>query len=211
MKCSHCQTSIHVSLKSTGICQDSRGYWVTDSQICPACGKALIALRCVDPLGRKIAAHMAYPRASVRSAPSPDVPKIFADDYIEACQALDDSARASAALGRHCLRNLLHDVANIRLASLNQEITVLIAAKALPAELSRQLDELRTLGNYAAHPGRGVSSGEILPVEPGEAEETLETLAGLFKFYFVNPAAERKKREFDALKRAAAGQPPLNE
>jgi hypothetical protein len=32
------------------------------------------------------------------------------------------------------------------------------------------LDAIRTIGNFAAHPIKSTSSGEIVDVEPGEAE-----------------------------------------
>ena len=39
---------------------------------------------------------------------SPEVPKPIAADYVEACQVLPLSAKASAALARRCLQAMLH-------------------------------------------------------------------------------------------------------
>ena len=49
----------------------------------------------------------------------------------------------------------------------------------------------------------------MIEVEPGEAEWLLETLEGLFDFYFVQPAKLEKKRDALNKKLGAAGKPPL--
>jgi hypothetical protein len=38
-------------------------------------------------------------------------------------------------------------------------------------------------------------SGEVVPVEPHEAEWNLEVLESLFDFYFVQPASAKARRE----------------
>ena len=52
-----------------------------------------------------------------------------------------------------------------------------------------RLDAVRNIGNFAAHPIKSLGSGEIMDVEPGEAEWSLDVLKELFGFYFVRPAA----------------------
>jgi hypothetical protein len=52
-------------------------------------------------------------------------------------------------------------------------------------------------------------SGEILDVEAGEAEWTLDVLEELFDFYFVRPEQRRKKREALDLKLKEAGKPAM--
>ena len=47
---------------------------------------------------------------------------------------------------------------------------------------------VRTIGNFAAHPTKSESTGEIVPVEPREAEWNLEGLERLFDFYYVQAA-----------------------
>jgi len=46
---------------------------------------------------------------------------------------------------------------------------------------------VRQIGNFAAHPMKSNSTGEIVPVEPEEAEWDLEVLEALFDFYYVQP------------------------
>jgi len=53
------------------------------------------------------------------------------------------------------------------------------------------------------------STGEVLEVEPGEAEWLLDVLEGLFGFYFVEPGAlDDKRRQLNA-KLKDAGKPAL--
>jgi hypothetical protein len=53
---------------------------------------------------------------------------------------------------------------------------------------------VRNIGNFATHPLKSEKTGEILPVEPMEAEWNLDVLEALFDFYFVQPDVVRKKR-----------------
>jgi len=59
------------------------------------------------------------------------------------------------------------------------------------------LDYIREVGNFAAHPRKSTNTGEILDVEPEEANINLEVLEALFDFYIVQP--EKNKKRFDAL------------
>jgi len=69
---------------------------------------------------------------------------------------------------------------------------------------------VRLIGNFAAHPVKSQKSGEILDVEPGEAEWTLDVLEELFDFYFVQPAKLQAKRAALNAKLVEAGKKPLN-
>jgi Domain of unknown function (DUF4145) len=87
---------------------------------------------------------------------------------------------ASAALSRRCLQHLLREQANIKPADLANEIQQVLDSKTLPSYLAEALDALRNIGNFAAHLIKSKSTGEIVDVEPGEAEWLLDTLEGLF-------------------------------
>ena len=52
-------------------------------------------------------------------------------------------------------------------------------------------------------------TGEIIEVEPGEAEWNLNILERLFDFYFVQPEISRKKRENLNKKLKDAGKPQM--
>ncbi|MBZ5614154.1 MAG: DUF4145 domain-containing protein [Acidobacteriia bacterium] len=151
-----------------------------------------------------------YPKEGSSRKPAPvDVPKGLAEDYNEACLVLNDSPKASAALSRRCLQAILRDHAKTKSKDLADQIDEVLAGNLLPSHLAGAIDAVRNLGNFAAHPVKSKSSGEIVEVEQGEADWLLETLEGLFDFYFVQPADLQKKRDALNAKLAAAGKPQL--
>ena len=105
---------------------------------------------------------------------------------------LGDSPKASAALSRRCLQRLLRDEGKATHSNLSAEIDEVMAK--LPSHLSDAIDGVRNIGNFAAHPMKSDNTGEVVDVEPGEAEWLLDTLEGLFDFYFVQPALLQRKR-----------------
>jgi hypothetical protein len=135
------------------------------------------------------------PKAAACAPLSPEVPANLAEDYREACLVLTDSAKASAALSRRCLQNLLREHAGAQPGDLNREIQQVLDAGKLPSYLTKAIDAVRAIGNFAAHPIKSTNSGEVIAGEPGEAEWLLDTLEGLFDFYFVQPATLQKKRD----------------
>jgi hypothetical protein len=46
--------------------------------------------------------------------------------------------------------------------------------------LASAVDAVRNVGNFAAHPIKSKSTGDVLDVEPGEAEWLLDALERLF-------------------------------
>jgi hypothetical protein len=68
---------------------------------------------------------------------------------------------------------------------------------------------VRQLGNFAAHPIKSQHTGEVIPVEAGEAESTLDALESLFDFYFVEPAKANARKDALNNKLAEAGKPLL--
>lgn len=64
----------------------------------------------------------------------------------------------------------------------------------LPEELATNVDAIRQIGNFAAHPIKSKTSGEIVKVEEGEAEWLLDVLDELFAYYYVAPARAAAKR-----------------
>jgi hypothetical protein len=79
----------------------------------------------------------------------------------------------------------------------------------LPSHIEESLGAVRNIGNFAAHPIKSKSTGEIVPVEPGEAEWNLDTLELLFDFYFVAPAKTKARRDALNKKLSDAGKPPV--
>ena len=122
---------------------------------------------------------------------------------------LPDSAKASAALSRRLLQTILRDYGKVKQGDLNSEIDQILKASTLPTHLAEGIDAVRVLGNFAAHPIKSTNTGEIVDVEPGEAEWLLDVLEGLFDFYFVQPALLKRKRDELNTKLRDAGKPPL--
>ena len=71
------------------------------------------------------------------------------------------------------------------------------------------VDAVRNYGNFSAHPIKGTSSGEIVAVEPGEAEWNLDVLESLFDFFYVAPAKLQAKRESLNKKLEEVGKPKM--
>lgn len=150
-----------------------------------------------------------WPFLNERSPCPTEVPAHIAVDYREACLVLSISPKASAALSRRCLQNLLRDVAKVKPSDLSNEIQEIINSGNLPSQLSESLDAVRLIGNFAAHPIKSKNTGEAFDVEPKEASWSIEVLEQLFDFYYVLPAKIAKKREELNSKLNEAGKPPM--
>ena len=220
MKCPHCKVDFHDRIAQHNIGSDADGYWVLEMCTCPACDK-LVMFLClhlkaqvpgsdqfvpgVEPLKK----YLIRPKVATRLGPPSQVPSDLADDYREASLVLADSPKASAALSRRCLQSLLRKQVGVKKADLAKEIEEVIASGILPSYLSEAIDVVRIIGNFAAHPIKATSTGEILPVELGEAEWILDVLDGLFDFYYVQPSIlSARKVALDA-KLASANKPKL--
>ncbi len=197
MKCPHCLENFFEEWEEKEIGNDKEGRWEIKYCKCPSCGELIIKLENLywgalgDPFRRE---YLVRPKAISRAPLPSEVPKKFANDYKEACLTIADSPKASAALSRRCLQNLLREKAGATKKNLAEQIQEVIDSKQLPSYLSEALDAVRNIGNFAAHPIKSKSTGEIVEVEPGEADWNLDILERLFDFYFVQPEILRKKR-----------------
>lgn len=216
MKCPHCQTTIHSRAKTINIVSNEDIRWEVESELCPSCNEIVIQLverqivlvnGAILP-GEENSRRFIVPKKASRPAPSKFVPNDLANDYIEASLVLDDSPKASAALSRRCLQHLIRTAAGITAKDLATEIQKLIDSNTIPSHLSESVDAIRNIGNFAAHPIKSTATGEILEVEPGEAEWNLDVLDGLFDFYFIQPSILKAKKAALDAKLASAGKPP---
>jgi hypothetical protein len=150
-----------------------------------------------------------YPKGVSRAPLPSEVPAEFATDYCEACLVLPDSEKASAALSRRCLQHLLREKTGIKKGDLANEIRQVLDSKQLPSHLADDLDAIRNIGNFAAHPLKTTNTGEIAEVEPQEAEWLLNLLEQLFDFYFVQPLRAKAKRDALNAKLQSMSKPPM--
>jgi len=197
LKCPHCLTSYHPQISFHPLGEDKDHLWSVIWQKCSNCEKFIIHLAHLYPNGNIETKFLIYPKIGSRTPLSSDVPEEFAKDYKEACLVISDSPKASAALSRRCLQNILREKAKVRVQDLSKEIDEVLSTKKLPSYLAEGLDAIRNVGNFAAHPIKSSSSGEIVDVEPGEAEWLLDILEGLFDFFFVQPAELQRKKDGD--------------
>jgi len=211
MKCPHCLIEFHDSWKREGIGSDSEGVWFVNTTTCPSCEKFVILLsyRFGSGPDYKQGEYLIRPKTISRSPIPKEVPEKYAQDYREACLTFPDSPKASAALGRRCLQYLLRQEARVKPGNLSNEIQEVIDSKTLPSDLSESIDAIRNIGNFAAHPFKSERSGEIVEVEPGEAEWSLDVLESLFDFYFVRPLKLKEKRAALDKKLKDSGKPPM--
>ncbi len=219
MQCPHCSLEIHYYPEDEVLAGDTKVAWGIQHMLCPACDQLILYLLKGEGLkgsnGQYVdtiinAQHyLVWPKARNRPPRPIEVPQEFAEDYNEACMVVADSPKASAALSRRCLQHLLRQVAKVKPSDLANEIQQVIDSKMLPSQLVEEIDAVRNIGNFAAHPMKSKQTGEILPVEPEEAEWNLEVLESLFDFYFVQPAKAQKRRDALNAKLKAAGKPPM--
>lgn len=179
---------------------------------CPSCQDVVVVLNEGEPDDTRISyptrQRRIYPLAAVRNL-GPEVPPTYVADFSEACSVQELSPKASAALSRRLLQRLLRDEHAISPGNLAQEIEAFIHKPGLPSHLGEEVDAIRNIGNFAAHPMKSSQAGELVDVEPDEVEWQLEVLEALLDYTFVQSArlSERKKR-LDA-KLGSLGKPPM--
>lgn len=204
MKCPHCAVEIHDHSEEEFLEDDVQGNhvgWAIFHQLCPSCDALILFLGHgeYDPQTAVLMTDegktLIFPRGGARPCPV-EVPDHLAEDFKEACLVLVDSPKASAALSRRCLQGVLRDK-GFNQHNLYDQIQAVLDGGTLPSHLSDSIDAIRKIGNLAAHEKKNMNTGEILPVEPGEAEWTLDVLEDLFDFYYVQPA--KTKAKWDAL------------
>jgi len=213
-KCLHCQTTVRFELPTSNkyhfpVSADNQQINIIVAQ-CPECKKLIITFLEVqngDASLPSVSEFIAWPISSSRPPAPSEVPTQIADDYNEAALVLPVSAKASAALSRRCLQAVLSDAGRSQKKYLSDQIDEVLPS--LPSFIAENLHAVRIIGNFAAHQQKSKVSGEILGVEPGEAELNLDVLDTLFDFYYVKPEIERKKREKLNAKLEEAGKSPI--
>ena len=227
MKCPHCGIWFHDEIEVKELDRDVDGQWGVLTRKCAKCRRLILGVAIIKlteipqpswekkpkryhwrPSGEEV---LARPRKPISRDPVPtEVPDAFANDYREACLVLSDSPQASAALSRRCLQHILREKAGGKRRNLTEEIRAARDA-GLPAHIADVLDEVRAIGNFAAHPEKDERTGEIVPVEPAEADHNLDVIEALFDHFFVQPAKTKKRREALNRKLAAVGKRPLGD
>lgn len=203
MKCPHCKISFHEKMEERFIGTDTNYQWYVKHTNCASCKKNVIFLSYGNLNSMHYSekgSYLVYPKASAVTQAPNEVPKHIAEDYNEAGLILNDSPKASAALSRRCLQTIIHEHFKIKERNLSIEIDKLM--EIVDSGIANEVDAIRTIGNFAAHPIKSNSTGEIVPVEEGEAIWILEVLEQLFDYCYVKPkkAEERRAKMNEKLK-----------
>ena len=223
-KCPHCGVSVrfelntvvndgasHGNRRRVMIQTSSRQYLLLQNSGCPHCGRPILFADESGVLGGESAPvrQIMWPRTIERPVSAEVVQESpgIAAEFQEAVAVLPVSETASAALARRCLQHVLTTKGGAGGRTLSDQIDEVLPN--LPAAIAENIDAIRTVGNFAAHPIKSTSTGEIVEVEEGEAEWLLDVLEELFDFYYVQPARAAAKRAALNKKLADAGKPPL--
>lgn len=187
------------------IIADEDGYIGLNYQLSPCCNRYVVHI--VDDKKNR---HLVWPNYAVIQPISELVPAKYAGDFQEARAVLPISPKASAALSRRCLHYILEDEAGANGSwSLEKQIEHANAATPplFPPRLAERLQHIRIIGKFAAHPKKNTNTGEIIDVEPDEAEYLLEVLGEVFVHLFIEPVKDATRRSAIARKEADARKP----
>jgi hypothetical protein len=221
MRCPHCSVVIHDTPVCYPIGYDITGLYEIRSITCPNCHKFILYLAnynhelCIvedgneEMIKKTYSVALIYPQIINRQQVAAEVPIEFAKDFTEACLVISLSPKASAALSRRCLQNIIRKHLKIEKKDLSQEIQEVINRGLFPTDILENIDYIRNIGNFAAHPIKSISSGEIVEVEPNEAEWNLDVLEMVFDYLFVRPAFVKAKRSALNKKLGDAGKPEM--
>jgi len=216
MKCPHCLHAISPNVETAVIVPDyNDDKWVTEHYVCPNCKKQIIILvylkyNSLSRLWLRNSSNYILPKA-IQNQPLPvevDDPVVISD-YNEASLVLTDSPKSSAALTRRCLQYILREKVGATKKDLADQIQEVIDNKMLPTEIAESLDSVRNIGNFAAHSQKSKSTGEIVDVEPHEAEWNLETLYDLIDYVYVRPIRFQRKKDGFNKKLKEVGKPEM--
>jgi len=207
MHCPHCSTIIHFHgehhvYRMTGNSGSPSGYELTEG-FCPSCNQLIVHMsigeyRWIEDQGEitnVVEEQFLYPKFLKRALDAA-IPQKYGQMFNEAVAVLSASPRASAALSRRLLQQLLREEFKIVLgenANLDLELKEFYKLPEVPGHIKNVVDEIRQIGNWAAHPLKYKSTGDIVDVEPQEAEWLLDILEDILDMRFVQPNVEKER------------------
>ena len=222
MRCPHCLVTILAQPWNLSLGSDIDFDWSIMGFLCPSCSRYVFQLMkqpgpgmpspprgafVPDPVNA--VSYLIHPKATSRQPVPAEVPEEFTADYREACLVLADSPKASAALSRRCLQHILQEQSGAKTQNnLAKTIEEVIDDPKTPRDVADSLDMVRNIGNFSAHPNKSTNTGEIVPVEPVEAEWCLDVIEMLFELYFVRPSEIQRRRDRVNEKLADTGKSP---
>lgn len=225
MICPNCNIGIRFEIAGTSqIYDDEQNGKQHDFEIahgfCPECSCLIVTIRRGryfqgdpnNPRTRELTPseiEVIYPQIHTPRKVESEVPEHYKTDFLEACAVMPISSKASAAINRRLLQQVLREEFGIKRKTLAEEIDDFIGKPGVPSHLSQAIDAIRNIGNFAAHPLKNTHTGEVLDVEPGEAEWLIEVIESLFDFIFVQPKRLAQRKAALDSKLASVGKPPM--
>ena len=204
-KCPHCEAWY---LPDQDLYEAESGYYDLKwswfrvvEEFCPGCTGAILYLNetqdASEPGGKYLRTEMIegteqliWPKTVVSERCPDEVPDMYRNDYDEARSVLPYSAKSAAFLGGRVLQHLLQAEYGSKAPTLEKQIEDVLARTgpdAIPSQLRDLLDMIRKSRNIAGHPFWD-QTGQLIDVEPKEAELVLDTVGALFQERFVYPA-----------------------
>lgn len=174
--------SVDIAVQQRLVITSAGGRWIdVTGSACPVCNTPILAAAGTNAGGGSTSMNvLLWPDASGQPVPREVEVEdaAVAADFNEAVAVLPKSSKACAALARRCLQAVLVRKGGAKQgASLSDQIEAVL--KSLPHSIADNVDAVRQVGNFAAHPMKSLSTGEIVEVEPGEADWLLEVLEEL--------------------------------
>ena len=227
MICPTCGTGVRLEISWSSVVyarekagHNQYGFDITHG-FCPECKELIVLLRHGDywqhdlnddgsrELTQVDKQIIIYPGMQVARKVAPEVPEAYRKDFLESFAVFGISPKASAAISRRVLQTILREEYKIRAKNLAAEIEAFVKLPGIPTAIAEAVDAVRHIGNFAAHPLKDTRTGEVIDVEPGEAEWLIETLDALFDFTFVRPKRLLEQKLKLNAKLKAAGKPPM--
>ena len=216
IECPHCLVTINIRWKHTTLQPQFSGYeslgWHAVNTQCPSCHEQIIRIvkRVVDQRdeARKsmgyspggptrtnvVVDRLVYPARRNRPAIDSDsIPQTLKDDYLEACEVLEVSPKASAVLSRRVVQSILKEQ-GYEFRNLIDQIDRVqgeTGEKALPTSINETIHFVRRFGNFSAHAITNETTLQIIDIEEGEADWCLRIVEELFTHYYVEPDRRR--------------------
>ncbi len=138
-----------------------------------------------------------------RMAPLANTDEAFLQPYRVACEIVEASPIAAAAVARDCLQKVLVNQGykqDCLVRQIDAAIKDVNPKKRLPSDTRSALDKLRRFDNFGRPDSTIIDARALIAIEKGEAEATIEAAEALMDTYFEAP--QRVDDELEALRRA---------
>ena len=161
--CPHCSTGVNIEwFTEMGYRTDpddpAQGAEIRHGQ-CPVCWGVIVKIvrgqgapaKYSYSIERIESEEVVFPKYALRAV-EPEVPDKYKNDFHEACAVLHMSPKASAAVSRRLLQDILREEFNIEHRSLAQEIEEFIQLQGIPSHLSGAIDAIKEYRQFRCSP-----------------------------------------------------------